>query len=480
MMRRSFGAAFAPLLLALTTVGGMAMAAPPASPPAPLAPAADQAEARAILKELVEINTTHAQGTLAAAEALAARLTKAGFAGDDLQLLAPAEHPKSASLVVRYRGKGVGKPILFMGHLDVVEARREDWSMDPFKLTEQDGYFYGRGSGDMKDGDAVMAQALMRLKRQGFVPDRDIIVMFTADEEAGGDANGPEYLLKAHRPLIEAATAYNFDGGGGVLKNGKRSYYELGSSEKVYLTFTLETTSPGGHGSLPGPDNAIYRLADGLARIEAYAFPVTTTATTRASFKAFAELTPGPDSADMRAMAGASPDPAAAERLSKTVWNNAELRTTCVATLISGGHAENALPQRARATIQCRMMPSDTTANVQATLVRVLNDPKISVAVDTAAIVSPESPPTPEVLGRLEPVIHSMWPGVPIVPTMATGFSDGRQTRNAGIPTYDVGGLWGEAGENRAHGRDERIQVKGFDESVEYAYRLMKALGSGK
>jgi acetylornithine deacetylase/succinyl-diaminopimelate desuccinylase-like protein len=467
-------------LLALLAVigGGIAQAGPPPSPPAPLAPAADQAEARALLKELVEINTTHPKGTLAAAEALRAHLLAAGFAADDLQLFAPADHPRSASLVVRYRGKGAAKPILFMGHLDVVEAKREDWSVDPFKLTEQDGYFYGRGSEDMKDGDAVMAQALMRLRRQGFTPDRDIIVMFTADEEAGGDANGPEFLLKAHRDAIDAETAFNLDGGGGELRDGKRVFVDLGTSEKIYLTFALETTSPGGHGSLPGPDNAIYRLADGLGRIEAYAFPVTTNATTRASFAALADLTPGPDSADMRAVAGPSPDPAAVARLSRTVGFNAQLRTTCVATLMSGGHAENALPQRAKATIQCRLMPGDTTANVQATLVRVLNDPKISVAVDTAAIDSPESPPTPAILARLTPVIHSMWPGVPIVPTMATGFSDGRQTRNAGIPTYDVSGLWSEMGENRAHGRDERIEVKAFDEDVEYTYRLMKALSA--
>ncbi len=476
MKRLLLGAALAPLCLAVASVASAAP--PPPSSPAPLAPAADQAEARALLKELVEINTTHAHGTLVAAQAIKAHLLKAGFADADLQILAPAEHPNSASLIVRYHGKKTGQPVLFMGHLDVVEARREDWSFDPFKLTEDEGYFYGRGTEDMKDGDAVMAQALMRLKRQGYVPAHDIIVMFTADEEAGGDANGPAWLLKNHPDLIKAATAYNFDGGGGQLVDGKRSFYDLGTSEKVYLTFTLETTSPGGHGSLPGPDNAIYRLTDGLGRIEAYTFPTLTTATTRASFKAFADLAPGPDSADMRAVAAETPDPAAAARLSKTVRLNAELRTTCVATLISGGHAENALPQHARATIQCRLMPNDTTENVKATLIRVLNDPKISVAVETPAIVSPESEPTPKVMARLAPVIHSMWPGVPIIPTMATGFSDGRQTRNAGIPTYDIAGQWEEANENRAHGRDERIQIKAFDESVEYAYRLMKALGA--
>lgn len=458
-------------LLASTAAGAM-----PA--PGPIPPAADQAEARAMFKELVEINSTHAYGSTKAAEALRARLLAAGFAPGDLTLIAPEGKPTKGNLVVRYRGSGKYKPILFLGHLDVVEAKPEDWSVDPFKLTEKDGYYYGRGTGDMKSGDVALADALIRLKRQGYKPDHDIIVAFTADEEAGGGANGPEFLLKSHRDLIDAAVAYNFDGGGGSWKGDRRQFYSLGTSEKVYLTFALETTSPGGHGSLPGPDNAIYRLADGLHRIEMYRFPVLTTATTRASFKAFADLEKGPDSADMRAVAKQPTDLKAAERLSKTVRYNAELRTTCVATLISGGHAENALPQRAKATIQCRMMPNDTAANVQATLVRVLADPKIALSVDTAPIVSPESPPTPEVMGRVAPVIHGMWPNVPIVPTMATGFSDGRQTRNAGIPTYDVGGMWEEAGENRAHGRDERVGVQAFDESVEYAYRLMKALGS--
>lgn len=447
-----------------------------AAAPGPLPPEPDRELARAILKELVEINTEHANGSTKAAEAIRDRLLAGGFTAADVTLIAPAEHPTKGNVVVRYHGKGRGKPVLFIGHLDVVDARAEDWSVDPFKLTERDGWFYGRGSMDMKDGDAAMLETLLRLRREGFVPERDIIVAFTADEEAGGDSNGPAFLLKNHPDLIDADLVVNFDGTGGVYQHGERAYFEMGTSEKTYVTYTAETTSPGGHGSLPGPDNAIYRLADGLGRLEVLKFPVMLTATTRASFAQFADLEPGADSADMRAVAKTPPDPAAAERLSQNVRMNAQLHTTCVATLFSGGHAENALPQRARATIQCRMMPGDTEEHVRATLTEALNDPKISLTLDAPPIVSPESPPTPQILSRVSTVVHSMWPGVPIIPTMATGFSDDRQTRNAGIPSYDLSGVWMDADENRAHGRDERVGAREFDESVEYSYRLMKAV----
>lgn len=464
-------------IAAMLTLGGAAAAA---VAPGPVPPPTDRAEARAIFKDLIEINTTHARGSTAAAEALRERFLKAGFAPADLALIAPPDKPTKGNLIVRYRGRGEARPILFIGHLDVVEAKPEDWSVDPFKLTEKDGFFYGRGTIDMKDQIAAMADALIRLKREGFTPKGDIIVAFTADEEAGGDANGPAFLLKSHRDLIDAGIVYNFDGGGGITKNGKRQLFEIGTSEKVYLTFTLETTGPGGHGSLPGKDNPIYRMASALGRIEAYKFPVSTTATTRASYKAMAALEPGKDSADMRAVATEKLDLKAAERLSATPYNNAQLRTTCVATLITGGHAENALPQRAKSTIQCRLLPNDTAAHVEATLKRLVADPKITVTMDAPPILSPESPPTPEVMARVGAVVHSMWPGLPLVPTMATGFSDDRQTRAAGMPSYDVAGPFSDYGENRAHGRDERIGVQAFDESVEYAYRFMKAVGEGK
>ena len=458
-----------PLLLGMP--GAVFGAAPGAVPPA-----ADRQLGREIFKQLIEINTTHARGSTAAAEAIRERLLAAGFPAADVTLIAPPEHPSKGNVIVHLRGTGDAKPVLFLGHLDVVEAKAEDWSFDPFKLTEQDGWFYGRGTIDMKDGDAAMVASLIRLRREGFRPARDLIFAFTADEEAGGDSNGPAFLLKNHRDLIDAALAINLDGGGGYYLNGERAYLQLGTSEKTYLTYTAETTSPGGHGSLPTPDNAIYRLSDGLGRLERFQFPVMLTPTTRASFEARAELPHRSESADMHAVARTSPDLAAAARLSQNVYFNAQLRTTCVATLFSGGHAENALPQRARATIQCRMMPGDTEEHVRTTLTHTLDDPKIALTLDAAPIISPESPPTAVVMERVAQVAHSMWPKVPIVPTMATGFSDDRQTRNAGIPSYDVSGVWIDADENRAHGRDERIGVQEFDESVEFTYRLMKVM----
>jgi acetylornithine deacetylase/succinyl-diaminopimelate desuccinylase-like protein len=451
-----------------------------ASSPPPVPPPADQQLGRDMLKTLVEINTTHAHGSTEAAKAIQSWLLNAGFPAVDVQFLAPADHPSKGNVVVRYRGKHSSDRVLFLGHLDVVEANPEDWSVDPFKLTEREGWFYGRGTIDMKDGDAALVESLIRLKREKFVPDHDVIVAFTADEEAGGDANGPAFLLKEHRDLIDAALVVNLDGGGGSTQNGQRRFFEVGTSEKTYVTFTLETTSPGGHGSLPGPDNAIYRLAAGLGRIEALKFPVTLTATTRTSFDELGALETGSTAADMHAVAKSPPDLAAAERLSQTVRLNAELRTTCVATLISGGHAENALPQRAKATIQCRMLPGDSADNVQTLLVGALADPAIHVTLDAPPIVSPESPPTPQIMKKVALLAHSMWPNVPIIPTMATGFSDDRRTRNAGMASYDISGVWQDADENRAHGRDERIGIQAFDESVEFTYRLIKTMASAK
>jgi acetylornithine deacetylase/succinyl-diaminopimelate desuccinylase-like protein len=451
-----------------------------ASPTPPLPPPADRELARDMLKSLVEINTTHAHGSTDAAKAIQGWLLSAGFAPGDVTFLAPPDRPTKGNVVVRYHGKQSKAPVLFLGHLDVVEAKPEDWSVDPFKLTQQDGWFYGRGTIDMKDGDAALVESLIRLKREKFVPDHDVIVAFTADEEAGGDSNGPAFLLLQHRELIDAALVVNLDGGGGSTKNGARQFYEIGTSEKTYVTFSLETVSPGGHGSLPGPDNAIYRLAAGLGRLEAFKFPVTLTATTRVSFDALAALESGSIAADMHAVAQSPPDLAAAERLSQNVRLNAQLRTTCVATLISGGHAENALPQRARATIQCRMLPGDSAANVQNLLTSTLADPAIRVTLDAPPIVSPESPPTPQIMKKVALLVHSMWPAVPIIPTMATGFSDDRQTRNAGMASYDISGVWQDVDENRAHGRDERVGVAAFDESVEFTYRLLKAMSSAK
>ena len=445
------------------------------------APAADIALGRDIFKQLIEIDTTHAKGSSEAAHALEARLLAAGYDPADVAFLAPADHPSKGNLVVRLRGRGKGKPVLFIGHLDVVDARREDWSVEPFKFTERDGQFYGRGAVDMKDGDAALAESLIRLKREKFTPERDIVVAFTADEEAGGDANGPAWLLAEHRDLVEAALVLNFDDGGGGLRDGKRHGFHVGTSEKVYATFTVEATGPGGHGSLPGADNPIYRVADGLSRLEAYRFPVMLSDTTRDFYTKMAALDPqGANSADMRAVAQTVPDLAAADRLSRSPSDNALLRTTCVATLISGGHAENALPQRARATIQCRMLPEDRIEAVQARIAAALADTKLTLTLDAPPIQAPASPLDAAVGGKIRAVIREVWGEQPLISDLSTGFSDARHFRAAGMPTFGVSGIWMDEDENRAHGRDERVPAASFDESLEYSYRLMKSFAADR
>lgn len=469
-----------PKLFAAVALGALGLASSGAAAPAAkstLPPPADQAVAREVLQQLIEINTV--DEVTPAATAMRDRLVAAGFAPGDIQLLAPPGHPEQANLVLRYHGKGKAKPILWICHLDVVQALPADWTVPPFKLTEKDGYFYGRGTADVKGDDAALVATLIRLKKEGYVPDRDLIVALTADEE-DGDNNGPDFLLKNHRDLIDAELVINPDGGGGALKDGKPLYYGIQTSEKIFLTFQLEVTNRGGHSSIPQPDNAITRLAAGLVRVGELKLPVRITDTTRAWFARMAEFESGDTRQDMLALSKVPPDPAAVARYGATVLGNPALRTTCVVTEIKGGHAENALPQRAKATIQCRLLPGDTAENVQATLTRLLADPKIAITMDAPPVLSPESLPTPQLMGRIGGVVHSMWPGVAIVPTMATGFSDDRQTRTAGIPSYDVGGMWSEEGENRAHGRDERVGVQAFDENVEYVFRLMQAAGSAK
>jgi len=449
-------------------------------PPAPQPPEAIKVLALDVLKSLVETNTTHAQGSTRAAEAVAARLRAAGFAPEDLTLIAPTDHPTKGNLVIRLHGHGNGKPLLYIGHLDVVEAKREDWSVDPFVLTAMDGYFYGRGTLDMKGDDAALVTNLMRFKQEGFVPDRDIVVALTADEEAEGDANGVQWLLREHRDLIDAELVLNPDSGGGVSTGNRRLYMGLETSEKIFVTFGLEVTNKGGHSSLPEPDNAIYRLAAGLGRIAKLSFPVRLNATTRAYFAAMAKLESGQKQRDMIAITQPKPDPAAIRRLEASILDNALLHTTCVATKIDGGHAENALPQRARAMIQCRMLPDDTQASVQATLAKTLADPAIKISVITPAAPGPESVPTPAIMNKVAAVVSSMWPNVPLVPDMDTGASDSKFTRGAGLPSFGITGLFTDIDDNRAHGRDERIPIDGFYQDVEFTYRLMKTFSAAE
>ncbi len=446
----------------------------------PLPPPATQALAHDMLKQIVSIDTVHDHGTRPAAEALYQRALAAGFARDDVTLLTIPEHPEQAQVIVRLRAKGAkAKPVVWIGHLDVVEAKPEDWSVDPFALTEKDGWWYGRGSLDMKGEDVAALAALIQLKQEGFVPRRDLVLAFTSDEESG-DANGVDWLLRTHRDLIDAGLVINPDAGGGAYRNGRRLYYGVQTSEKIYVTFQLETTNPGGHSSVPEPDNAIYRLAAGLGRIAAYRFPVETNATTRDYFAKTGAMATAQEAADLAAMSRSPPDPAAAARLSANAVNNARLRTTCVATQLSGGHAENALPQRARAVIQCRIMPADTEAAVRQQLIDALADPQIAVTTLWAAVPAIESPPEPALMQSFTQAIHAEWPGVTVLPSMDLGASDSVYTRAAGLKSYGLASIWSDIDDNRAHGRDERITPAAFYEGVAFDYRLMKVLGGAK
>ena len=454
--------------IALPTTHALAAVAPPPG---------DQALAHDMLSELISINTVHEQGTIKAAEALKARFLAAGFPESDLTLVVIPEHPNQAQLVVRLRAKSPkAKPVLWLGHLDVVEAKPEDWTVPPFKLTERDGWWYGRGTQDMKGDDVAVASALIRLKREGFAPSRDLIAAFTSDEEAG-DGSGVEWLVKNRRDLIDAALVINPDAGGGAFKQGVRQAYGIQTSEKVYVTFQAEVTNRGGHSSIPEPDNAIYRLAEGLGRVAKFHFPVETTPTTRGMFAVNATQESGQAAADMLAVAKLPTDMGAAERLSQTPRLASRLRTTCVVTQISGGHAENALPQRARASIQCRMIPLDTEAQVKAKLGEVLADPAIKLTVISPSAPAPDSAPDPALFKLFGKVVGDVWPGVKIMPHMDLGASDSIYTRANGIPSYGLSTIWTDAEDNRAHGRDERIREDRFYEGVEFSYRLMKALG---
>jgi acetylornithine deacetylase/succinyl-diaminopimelate desuccinylase-like protein len=444
--------------------------------------------ARDTLKQLIEINTTDSVGsTTVAAQAMAQRLRDAGFPASQVQVLGPND--RKGNLVARLRGTGARRPILLLCHLDVVEARREDWSTDPFEFTERDGYFYGRGTQDVKDGDAILVTILIRLEQEGYRPDRDIILALTADEE-GGKSNGVDWLLRNHRDLIDAEYVLNPDGGGVYTRNGKPAIVEVDASEKLYSDFQLEAKNAGGHSSLPVPDNAIYHLADGLARLEHYQFPFELNEVTRAFFGRMASVETGQTAADMQAILGNPPRAEAIARLSLDPLYNATMRTTCVTTRLDAGHANNALPETARAIVNCRILPGHGREEVRLNLVRILADPRIAVrfvsdqgeVLDTARDrrVGPPLVLRPELMKPLEQIAQQMWPGAPVIPTMATGASDGVYTNAAGMPTYGISGIAIEFGDVRAHGRDERVGVRSFGDGVDFYYRYVKALTSGR
>jgi acetylornithine deacetylase/succinyl-diaminopimelate desuccinylase-like protein len=475
-------------LVTLTAATLAALAPIAAVPAAGAGTAADQAAntlAHDIFKQLIEINTTDSVGNVTtAAEAMAKRFRDAGFPPSDVFVGGPNERKKN--LVVRLRGTGQRKPVLLIGHLDVVEARREDWTTDPFKLVEKDGYFYGRGSSDMKDGDAIMATTLLRMKQEGFRPDRDIILALTADEE-GGCCNGPQWLLQNHRALIEAELVLNHDGSSVKAQNGVAQVFQLGATEKVYGDYQLEVTNRGGHSSQPRPDNAIYQLAAGLLKVGKYQFPFELNNVTRAYFTRLVSLSAGgAELADYRGILQTPPSQAAIQHLMSNPAEGSILHTTCVATRLEGGHANNALPQRATAVVNCRILPGHSKEEVRQDLVRVLADPQIKVryVADNGTVSDtapdqrgyPPPPLLPEVKKPLDDAVAATWPNIPVIPYMDAGASDAIYTSAAGMPTYGVSGVPIDRDDERAHGRDERIRVAAFYTGNEFFYRYLKSI----
>jgi acetylornithine deacetylase/succinyl-diaminopimelate desuccinylase-like protein len=445
--------------------------------------------ARSLFKQLVEIKTTESGlGSTPAAEAMAQRLREGGFAPEDVQVVGPGG--RKQNLVAHLKGTGRKRPVLLIGHLDVVEARREEWTVDPFVFLEKDGYFYGRGTQDMKDGVAIMVTTLLRYRSEGYRPERDIILALTADEE-GGTANGVDWLLKNRRDLVDAEFVLNHDGGGVTLENGRAVQVDLTASEKVYADFDLTVTNPGGHSSVPPRENAIYSLARALDRISAHDFAFELNNVTRAYFERVAKRTDGARAATIRGILQTPPDAAALKQLSDDPIDNAIVRTTCVATRLEGGHANNALPQTARANVNCRILPGHSPEEVRQELVQVVADPAVKVRYNnflTAQLdeVAPNvrgyAPPPlrPDVLKPLEKIAVKMWPGAPVVPSMAVGASDSIYTNAAGLPTYLVSGSALAHDDFRAHGQDERLGVQSFYNSVDFFYDYLKAVVSYK
>jgi acetylornithine deacetylase/succinyl-diaminopimelate desuccinylase-like protein len=495
-LRRSLAAALvalAPLapVAVLTAQPAAPSAVPTVSDPAadapryaPAALTAHQRLAREIYRELVEINTVDSVGsTTRAAEAMARRFRAAGFPAADVQVLVPPGKPTKGNLVVRYRGRqsaaaGAPKPILLLAHLDVVAANRADWPRDPFVLHEEGGYFLGRGTADDKAMAAIFVANLLRARRDGWQPARDLELALTADEE-GGEANGVEYLIANHRPLVDAEYALN-EGGGGVLLDGRPAMHTVQAAEKVPVNLTLTVTNPGGHSSVPRPDNAIYQLADALGRLARHQFPVAVNAVTRPWLAETAKVERPATAAAMRALATNPADSAAAASLSREPRFASTLRTSCVATRLAGGHAYNALPQVASANVNCRVVPTSSLEEVRAEIARVVADTNVRITLTVPLRerfgLAPGAVP-PALLAAVTDLTHAMWgPGVPVVPTMSNGATDGRFLRAAGVPTFGVSGIFTAPNESNSHGRDEKLRVRSFYEGLDFLDRLVRRL----
>ena len=442
------------------------------------APSADEQAFRALYKELVEINTTLSVGSCTkAAEAMRAYLYAAGLPKSDAQVLVPPDRPKSGNLVAILRGTdAAAKPLLLLAHIDVVEARREDWTRDPFKLVEQNGFFYGRGVSDDKAMASVWTDSLVRYLRTGFKPRRSIKLALTCGEETPETFNGVHWILQTTPDALKAGFALNEGAGGELDGNGKPVALQVQAGEKIYQDFQLDTTDVGGHSSRPSQHNALVQMSNGLARIGAYAFPVQLNDTVRAYFTAEMELQPQPIAADMRAVLATPPDDAAVRRLwvLNPAWNGV-MRTTCVPTEIQGGHAPNALPQHVQVNVNCRILPSTPIAEVQKQLIEVMDDDKIAIK-PVGEIGSPTTPPplSAQIMGPVRKVADEIWPGVAIVPTMATGATDGRYLNAAGVPTYGLSGMFYDAEGSHAHGLNERIRVKSLMDGRRFLYEIVK------
>lgn len=479
--KRRVQAVFAMIVLVVILIALIAFGAAGARAQA-ATPRPDQLAFRELYRELIETNTTLSEGSCTlASERMAARLLAAGYPAADVRVLVSPDRPKDGNLSAVLRGSDPStRPILLLAHIDVVEARREDWERDPFTLVEENGYFHARGAQDDKAQAAIWVDTLIRLKAQGITPRRDIKIALTCGEETSDTWNGVSWLLEAHPDALDAAFALNEGARGRLDADGNRVALEIQAGEKIYQDYRLEITNPGGHSSRPVPDNAIYRLSNALARLGAFSFPTEPNATVRAYFTAMADATPA-HAADMRAV-GAEATPAeareaAARRLSAAdpAWN-AILRTTCVATMVDAGHAPNALPQRATANVNCRILPGHDPQAIRTELARVLADPGVTVSL--AGNIDPTSPPPPlsaEILDPIVAVAARLWPGVPVVPSMSPGATDGRFTNAAGIPTYGVTGLFADPDGGGVHGLNERIRVRSLYEGRDFLFDLVRA-----
>ena len=448
----------------------------------------DRTLAHDIFKQLIETNTTDSVGSVtAAATEVRDRLLAAGFSPADVVLLGP--NARKMNVVITYHGKAGSalKPILAICHLDVVEANKADWSPDtpPFTFTEKDGFYYGRGTQDIKEGDAALVYTLLRWKREGYVPDRDVRVALTADEE-GGKSNGVDWLLKNHPELMQAEFVINPDAGGVYAEKGVPAVFDVEATEKTYADFHVTAVDRGGHSSLPRPDNAIYEVANALVRLEKTSFPVELNAVTTAEFAAMANIEKGATAEAMRALVKDPHDEAAIATLSAIPDWNSTMRTTCVATMMTAGHAPNALPQRAMANVNCRILPGHSGEQTRQELIKIFNDPSLKVDFVTDAgmvmgkgderMSAPPPPVNTTVSGALDKVVGQLWPGLPIVPTMEPGASDSIYTVAAGIPSYGLNGFAIDQDDVRAHGMNERLGVESYYKGVEFTYLFMKAL----